>query len=55
MYDWYRTLAFRDPGYIEPNRNDMVRMVEDMKTGQSIDRYCPTCWVSNKNRYINEI
>lgn len=48
IYEWYRQLAYDDPGYIEPSRNDMLRMVEDVKNGVSLDRYCSTCWVKTK-------
>jgi len=50
IYEWFRQLAFEDPGYIEPSRTDMLRMVEDMKNGASLDRYCPTCWIHKPYR-----
>merc|ERR1712137_812715 len=45
IYEWYRYLCLEDPGYIEPSRSDVLRMVEDMKQGASLERYCPTCWI----------
>ena len=45
MYENYRRLAFDDPGYIEANRGDMLRLIEDLSHGRDTERYCSTCWV----------
>jgi len=50
VYEWYRQLAFGDPGYIEASRTEIVQMIEDLKSGRSLDRYCSTCWIRKPYR-----
>jgi len=50
LYELYRQLALWDPGYLEPGKDDLVSMIEEVKKGQTPSKFCGTCWLKRPLR-----
>lgn len=45
FYELYRQLAFWDPGYLEPEKGDLVAMIQEVNKGNNPSNFCTTCWL----------
>ena len=45
IYESYRKLVFGDPGYVKETPEIILDMIEKVKVGIDVDKYCGTCIV----------